>query len=384
MAQIEFRSTATLWIVLVIVGAAALRAEASMPCRGVTPRTTADYTAAGSFPVGVKTVTFVDTSRSTPPNGTFPGAPARTLVTEIWYPALSATRDAPVDLAGAPYPIVVHSHGFLDSRTGESYLTQHLASRGFIVAAPDYPLSNGGAPGGPTLADVGNQPGDWSVVLDGVLAEFGTAADAGRVGASGLSLGGLTTLLVTFHRDLRDARIRAALPMAAPGCFFTDAFFDTTAAPLLLLHGDSDSLVPFRKNAGRNYRLAGAPKLMVRLRNGSHTGFSAFAVYFDQSQHFDAIGCTALGAFDLEMPPLGDEAVGIDPAPRCPLPCEEPVPAGPAMGAVRHHELARAVAAAFFDAYLRGDRSARCFLRRTARRENADLRVRSHGVFTAP
>src|SRR3990172_4593633 len=125
--------------------------EASAVCAGVPSRTNADF-AAGPFPVGVKTVTFVDASRPTPANGTFPGAPQRTLVTEIWYPALAAGRDAPVDLSGAPYPIVVHSHGFLDNRNGEAYVGQHLASRGFVVAAPDYPLSNGGAPGGATLA----------------------------------------------------------------------------------------------------------------------------------------------------------------------------------------------------------------------------------------
>jgi predicted dienelactone hydrolase len=361
--------------------------QANAGCRLVGKRASWEFAVDGPYPVGVRTVTFVDTSRPTAPNGDFPGAPERTLVTEIWYPALGSGRDVPVDAVAAPYPVVIHSHGFLDSRAGEAFVSQHLASRGYIVAATDYPLSHGGAPGGATVSDVHNQPGDWSFILDQILAEFGEAADSERIGASGLSLGGLTTLLVTYHRDLRDPRIRAALPMAGPGCFFTRRFFRTTEVPLLVLHGDSDLIVPVRENGRRGYRRAPAPKFLVQLRNGSHTGFSGFATLFDQSQHFDGIGCTALvgdsGIYDPNDNPfeeLGGKSEGIllDMS-RCPLPCEEGVPDGPSMGAVRHHELTRIVASAFFDAYLRGDDTARCFLRHTLRRENGDVSVRSRG-----
>jgi predicted dienelactone hydrolase len=360
---------------------------AAAPCRKVEQRTSEEFAVTGPYPVGVETFTFVDTSRSTPPNGDFPGAPERTLVTEVWYPATTAGRGTPVDIAGGPYPIVVHSHGFLDNRLGESYVTEHLASRGYVVAAVDYPLSNGAAPGGATVADVHNQAGDWSFVLDRVLVELAAVVDPAWIGASGLSLGGLTTFLVTFHANLRDPRIRAALPMAPPGCIFTRRFFDTTPTPLLVLHGDSDQLVPFRENARRAFGRADRPKYLVKLKEGSHTGFSAFAVYLDQGQHFDGLGCAALlaglgdGANDPNVnpfEPLGGGDVGVDLNPRhCPSVCEDEIPEGPSMGAIRHHELTRTVAAAFFDAYLRGDDSARCFLRRTLRQENRDLLVRS-------
>src|SRR5262245_34754190 len=139
-------------------------ARAAEHCAGVVVPTSAQLAAPGPRAVGVRTFAFVDGGRPTPPNGSFPGAPTRTLTTEVWYPATAPGRDTALDMAGAPYPLVVHSHGFLDGRTGEAYLAQHLASRGYVVAAPDYPLSNGGAPGGPTFADVANQPGDWSFV----------------------------------------------------------------------------------------------------------------------------------------------------------------------------------------------------------------------------
>ena len=38
------------------------------------------------------TCQYVDATRPTPPNGSFPGAPSRTLPTEIWYPATQAGR----------------------------------------------------------------------------------------------------------------------------------------------------------------------------------------------------------------------------------------------------------------------------------------------------
>jgi hypothetical protein len=49
------------------------------------------------------------------------------------------------------------------------------------------------------------------------------------------------------------------------------------------------------------------------------------------------------------------------------------------MPAVRHHQLTRVTHAAFFEAYLRGDDAARCFLRRVLGRE-PDLKVRSAGA----
>src|SRR5262249_53117687 len=69
------------------------------------------FLAPGAFGVGVRTLTLVDPSRPTPPRGAEPGAPERTLVTEVWYPAdqgggLTPVRDAPV-AAGAPFPLVV-------------------------------------------------------------------------------------------------------------------------------------------------------------------------------------------------------------------------------------------------------------------------------------
>jgi len=357
---------------------------AANPCTMALGRTTADFTSPGPFSVGSSTYTFVDASRPTAPNGDFPGAPDRTLVTEVWYPATIAGRDTPVDTSAGPYPIVVHSHGFLDNRVGEIYVGEHLASHGYIVAATDYPLSNGAAPGGATITDIHNQPADASYVINQTLALFGPDADADRIGASGLSLGGLTTHLLTFHADLRDPRIDAAIAMAGPACMFTGKFFKTSTAARLILHGNSDLIVPFKKNGKRAFRGGKGRRHLVELDVGSHTGFTAFAPFFDPEVHYDAIGCDAvLGSIDTDeggFTGLGGKEVGVNTNPRrCPLACPDGIPPFPSMLADRHIELTRASVLAFFEAYLRDDLAANCFIGKPMDAENADVDTKAKG-----
>lgn len=383
-------------VLLLVVSSGALpgKGAAAASCRDVPELGLEAFDAPGTHAVGVRTVTFVDASRPTPPAGSFPGAPARTLVTEMWYPALQAGRDTPVDTGGGPYPVVIYSHGGGGQRLEGALVGQHLASRGMIVAAPDYPLTSveGLSKAGlvaELLEDVANQPADWSVVLDGVLATFGADADSGRIGATGFSLGGLTTLLVTYHRDLRDPRIQAALPLAPAACFLTPGFYREVQAPLLIMHGDSDQVAQFREEGRTAYQRARRrPRFLARLDNGSHLGFAPLAADLDSAVHYDRLACALVGplvADDEEsfyrtlVTPLGDGMVGIRVRlRRCTVPCGDPIPDGPAMPAVRHHQLTRATEAAFFQAYLLGDDAARCFLRRTLGRES-DVKVRSSG-----
>jgi predicted dienelactone hydrolase len=364
---------------------------AGQKCRGLTLPTLAELSAPGPFPVGRRTHTFVDASRPTMANEEYPGAPERTLVTELWFPG--SAGGALLD--GAPWPVVVHSHGFIDNRNGEAYLTEHLASHGYVVIAPDYPLSNGGAPGGPTVADVPNQPGDWSYVLDAVIALGNDAAsplhgavDAERVAATGLSLGGLTSLLATFHVDLRDPRVDAAVSLAGPACQFTPRFYRTTPAPLLLLHGDGDLLVPWSENAKRAFK-SGRNRMLATLLDASHTGFSGYATAFDQSKHHDRIGCEAINTFldpndiqgDGPYAALGGKQAGVTADPeRCSLPCDGSVEmVEPPMNAARQQALTKAAVLAFLDGRLRGNAADTCFLKKALDAEHDDVVVKTKG-----
>jgi predicted dienelactone hydrolase len=375
----------TLLVLAVALSTAAPCVVAGAPrsgCRGAAVRHTTDFAARGPHPVGVRTLHFVDETRPTPPNGTFAGAPSRPLDTEIWYPAAIAptdvaVRDAPFDAAGAPYPLVLYGHALQDNRTGEAYLAEHLASRGYLVAAVDFPLGKLTAPGGATSNDLASQPGDLRAVLDRLLAGdggFAGAIDGARVGASGLSGGAGTVLLLTYHRDLLDPRIRAVLPIApAFSCAFTRAFYRHVRVPLLVLQGDADGLVPLAENALQVVRRARGPRTLVVLHGGSHLGFTGFAAALGTPATIDQFGCNAIEA--AAFPPLpGGRGAGVA-SDACAPPCQPPLPT-PTLDFGRQHDLTRTVAAAFFDAYLAGDQNARCWLTRGLAAENPDVETR--------
>ena len=361
------------------------------------PLTSAAVLQPGPFGVGVTTMLFEDTSRPTMANGTFPGAPTRKLVTEIWYPTdpdVSATpparRDAALAQNGRPYPLVIYSHGFMSVRTGGAYLARHLASYGYIVAAPDFPLTNSMAPGGPTVFDLVNQPGDVSFLIDRLLvlsadaeSVFAGAIDAERIGLTGLSLGGSTTFLATFHPTLRDRRVRAAAPTAGGACFFGPRFYDDTTIPLMIVHGDIDAIVPYQQNAVFAFGEANPPKYLVTLQGAAHTAFADGAeTLFESLNNADDVGCLALsgglGGDGSQGPSFLDQLGGADAGiimGDCPAPCQGPRRGPRAMRPSRQHTLTIASIFPFFEATLRDDARARQYIEQTLGAENPDLTV---------
>ncbi len=200
------------------------------------------------------------------------------------YPAAGApdrpgtpAKDAP--RAPGRFPLLVFSHGFTASGPAYAVLLREWARRGYVVAAPTFPLSNGAAPGGPTLADVINQPGDVSFVIDSLEAlsrrdrTWRNLVDPHRIAAAGHSLGAITTLLVTYNSCCADPRIRAAVPISglllpAPG----GDFFTGRPVPLLLIHGDRDRTVPYRGSV-EAFSRARPPKYLLTLEGAPHTPF---------------------------------------------------------------------------------------------------------------
>jgi len=368
----------------------ALLLPSPAPARCPRGADTAAFLEPGRYGVGVRTLPLVDTSRPTPAHGDVPALPSRTLTTEIWYPtdphAGAPLRDAPA--ARGRFPLVLNSHGYSDIRTGEAYIAEALASRGYVVASPDFPLTNlGSRPRDP--ADVYNQPGDVRFVLDRVLelarthdAWLSGRVDRHRIGASGLSYGGLTTLLVGFHPTLRDRRIRAAATLAPAACALGPAFYRAARLPLLLIQGTQDLLVPIEANSARVYAEARSPRELVVLENATHTAFSGLVGIPLQTSYDATLGCPAVvqefGTNWARLQALDDPANGIALA-GCNLPCIAPVPPNAPMQAPRQHDLSRAAVVAFFESTFRKSRPARCFLREALSAENADVHVEVHG-----
>jgi predicted dienelactone hydrolase len=204
----------------------------------------------GPFPVGVRSVKLTDADR----NG-------RPLWTELWYPAderhrgkdltrstndkyelmpgmpgLAAARQQAVrDAAphGQAGPLVVFSHGFGSHRRQSTFLCTHLASHGYLVAAPDH-LGN-------TVRDVGQlimgavgagrvpklyeampavveaRPLDLSAVVDQITSRSVDGVPAleidPSVGVVGHSFGGWTALVAAG----RDPRVGACVALAPAG-----------------------------------------------------------------------------------------------------------------------------------------------------------------------
>lgn len=269
-----------------------------------------DPFARGPAPVGVRSRELTDDSRG-----------GRRLPLELWYPAAPAHRGE--DLAetsqdrfaiarGVPearqravrdaapaegrFPLVAYFHGATGHRREASELCTHLASHGYLVASPDFTgntmgemladLAAAGA-GTPRLAPMdraaADRPLDAKLVLDRVLAgadpELAEHADPERIGATGISFGGWTTLALNSIDD----RPKASFPIVPA---WGEGPVKTEALQALIRLDDWDRPVPtFVLAAERDalvlleglrdlHRQLPPPKRLAVLRNAGHLHFS--------------------------------------------------------------------------------------------------------------
>ena len=235
----------------------------------------------GSFAIGQTSFALVDASRPTAPHDGVAGTDSRSLPTIVYYPAAGAV-DAPVrtdapPISGHRFPLIIFAHGL--SAVANVYLTimRPLAAAGYVVAAPDFPLSKGTTPGGAVADDYINQPADDSFIIDQMLRLNGDPSsllhgliDAQHIGASGHSLGGMTTFGIAFNTCCRDPRIDAAVPMAGQLVPFPGGEYKASIGPpVLIIHGDADETVAYT-SATDAYTLADPPKLLLTHRGGGH------------------------------------------------------------------------------------------------------------------
>jgi predicted dienelactone hydrolase len=234
------------------------------------------------YRVGSRTFDWFDPSRPTPAHGNYRARSGREIVTVIWYPAEGAPSTSVHDDAtpahdGGPFPVVLFAHG----HGGEpaDYRTDifEWVSRGYVVVAPEFPLSNRRTPGGPVYTDLTYQPGDMSYVLTRALEANADPSswlhgviDPRRVGAVGHSAGAWTVLALVANTCCRDRRVTAAIILAGEmnptfkGTFYTDG-----APPLLFVHAVGDATVPYA--AGKQaYLSAPSPKYLFTLKVGDH------------------------------------------------------------------------------------------------------------------
>lgn len=306
-------------------------------------RATSDPEHLGPYAIGVTTVEVSD------------GPDGRVLPVEIWYPAEvtpdaelaryalmlgpltlvevasanGAVRDARTDLAGAPHPLIVFSHGFGGVRFQSVYMTEWLASHGFVVAAPDHV--------GNTFAELVQQttalpaatmarlrPEDVSATIDALLAHGEDPADPlhrlvdpARIGVAGHSFGGYTSMRIAgaeidldvvtaecqkdpdnvfcdgyevgaFPASARDPRVIAGLPQAPAGdLLYGTSGMDAIHIPVMLQGGTADTSTPFVPEQKVPYGKLAKDAYLLGLRDAGHFTFS------DMCALIDVIGLSA-------------------------------------------------------------------------------------------
>ena len=218
------------------------------------------------FRLAERVVTFVDHADTVRYPGR--GPQPRRLVTIIRYPR-----------AGGSFPLIVFGHGFAVTPAIYSALLSYWASRGYVVAAPVFPLGNAHAPGGPDERDLVNQPRDMSFVITQMIRADHTPASflrgrlqPAKIAVAGQSDGGDTALSAAYNIHYRDRRIRAAVILSGaeiPGVSGYD--FPAPSPPLLAIQGLADSINPPTMTYAF-FDPAPQPKYLLTLPGASHLG----------------------------------------------------------------------------------------------------------------
>jgi len=248
----------------------------------------------GPWAVGRTTFELVDPSRDD-----------RTLPVDLWYPVDAADAggpasvydllftgiesavafDSPPASAAGPFPLVVFSHGNDGIRFQSWFLMEHLASHGFVVAAPDHvgntalDILNPGTP-----FETRDRPLDISLVITAMLARSAAPGDAlegridpARVGVAGHSFGGFTTLAMAigFEDVPPDPRVRAIMPMSPVSTFFSGAEIASIGVPTLLVGGTADTTTPIDPQTTFAWQnLTVRPRYRVDVVDAGHSSFT--------------------------------------------------------------------------------------------------------------
>ncbi len=324
----------------------------------------------GNYSVGVQTLELTDSSRS------------RSFTVEVWYPS-NADEDilyntvigqTPVNIPGqaqrdatpleGSYPLIITSHGQPGTRFQFAYLSEHLASQGYVVASIDHT--------GSTYQDLSQEdyissivyrPQDILFALDEIPKTL-SSADGSKVGLIGYSYGGYSVInaagagldgkalgdycltaadkgpcfVLPFFAGLEEARgidqvkadprIQAIFTMAPYGQpWFGKTSLASLKVPLFIAVGENDDIATHARDASQYFQNAGsANKYLLTLSAAQHNPFVECPV--DVYSNWT----------DFER-------------------CSEPV-----WNHQRAHDITKHFASAFFGQFLQGDESADGFL----------------------
>lgn len=266
----------------------------------------------GSHKVGFRTLTLLHKDQpnllgADPATGQVP-LHTRTLKVDLWYPAKASSGAAMMTYsaslfgepprpavrftipgmaisnaapAGGGYPLVILSHGYSNSPAVMSWLTENLASKGYVVAAIHHEDPNPYIIAAPLRAAPNyNRPVDIAFAAGALRQQLGALIDPTQLALIGYSQGGYGVLtaggasldpagpsmdLVAGGWMKRIARgapqealgkvpgVKAIIAIAPAGGLPRSAWgaqgLLDIKAPLLLIHGDADPVVDYKTGA---------------------------------------------------------------------------------------------------------------------------------------
>ncbi|MGH9595515.1 MAG: alpha/beta hydrolase family protein [Edaphobacter sp.] len=255
----------------------------------------------GPYPVGTRIIYLRDTSR-TEDQGPRPGTP-RELMVQIWYPAdpsnnhlaayqtrsettfatsyrsvltTNSRLDAPIATQGGAFFVLLFNHGWGGRRTQDTFLTEDLASHGYVVAAIDHTYNAGRVampdhriiddafgfdPINPEVRTAAQIKNVWNKELNRWVADESFVLTAlqndnldkaspwygrlvtNRAGAVGHSFGGAASVQICST----DSRIRAGLNM--DGWTFGDISHRETNDSLMFIYEAANTPRPQDRNS---------------------------------------------------------------------------------------------------------------------------------------
>ncbi|HUN71949.1 MAG TPA: hypothetical protein VMU52_06515 [Steroidobacteraceae bacterium] len=318
--------------------AALLVFGAAAPAAGLPPSTFGPDAPAlappGPHAVGVETLTLVQRAQVDvlAYDAKTHRAPKRdrVLVVDVWYPARAAAGAARVvysgefpseppappahftvpgiavrgaPFAGGPYPLVIVSHGYSNAAVAMSWLTENLASKGYVVAAihhDDPPITDTAKFTGPVL----RRPLDIAFVAAALQRQLAAEhwIDPQRTALVGYSMGGYGVLtdagavldphgplakwvpgglLLPYcsggalESTLRVAHLRAVVAISPAGGPPWSAWGKNGLAairtPLFLINGNRDATVGYGRAGLRVFDEAiHAPRYLLTLEEAGH------------------------------------------------------------------------------------------------------------------
>ena len=201
----------------------------------------------------------MDSSRPTVSHGRTISA-SRALTTLVWYP-----------MVGGRWPLIVFAHGYQVGPAPYESLLEAWAAHGYVVAAPEFPLTDQDLAGANLDEnDINNQPADIRFVTDNLIASGSPVAariDPARVCLAGHSDGAEAALAESLARpSAGEASFRALIAMSVqelPGVTHT------SNPPVLITQGDADTINP-PSYGSTTYQDAASPKYFVSLKGGGH------------------------------------------------------------------------------------------------------------------